>query len=50
MSKSRQTGAQTITALKQMEAGRTAEDVACEYRIVRHGFFSAVARSSDSVP
>ena len=36
MSKSRHTEAQIITALKQVEAGRTAEDVAREQGVSKH--------------
>jgi putative transposase len=36
MSKSRDTEAQIIAALKQMQAGRTTKDVAREYEVSKH--------------
>ncbi len=36
MSRSRHTEAQIITALKQVEAGRTADDAAREYGVSKH--------------
>lgn len=40
MSRSKQTKAQMITALKQVEAGRTAEDVAREYGVSKHTIYA----------
>ena len=40
MSKSRHTEAQIITALKQVEAGRTAEDVAREQGVSKHTIYA----------
>jgi putative transposase len=40
MSKSRHTEAQMITALKQVDAGRTAEDVAREYGVSKHTIYA----------
>jgi hypothetical protein len=40
MSKSRHTEAQIVAALKQVEAGRTAEDMAREYGVSKHTIYS----------
>lgn len=40
MSRSKHSEAQIITALKQVEAGRTAEDVAREYGIRKHMIYA----------
>ena len=40
MSKSRHTEVQIIAALKQVEAGRTAEDVAREYGVSKHTIYA----------
>jgi hypothetical protein len=40
MSRSNHTEAQMIGALKQLETGRTAEDVAREVGVSKHGSFS----------
>jgi len=40
MSRSKHTEAQMITAPKQVEAGRTAEDVAREYGVSRHTVYA----------
>ena len=44
MSKSRHTEAQIIGALKQMEAGRKAEDVAREMGVSRHTMYAWKAK------
>ena len=44
MTKSRHTEAQMIKALKQMEAGCTAEDVAREYGISKHTIYAWKAK------
>jgi putative transposase len=44
MSKSRHTEAQIITALKQVEAGRTAEDVARECGVSKHTIYAWKAK------
>jgi putative transposase len=44
MSKSRHTEAQIIAALKQVEAGRTAEDVAREQGVSKHTIYAWKAR------
>ena len=44
MSKSRHTEAQIITALKQVEAGRTAEDVAREQGVSKHTIYAWKAK------
>jgi putative transposase len=40
MSKSRHTEAQIIAALKQVEAGRTADDVAREHGVSKHTIYA----------
>lgn len=44
MSKSKHTEAQIITALKQVEAGRTADDVAREYSVSKHTIYAWKAK------
>jgi putative transposase len=44
MNKSRHTEAQIITALKQVEAGRTAEDVAREQGVSKHTIYAWKAK------
>jgi putative transposase len=44
MSKSRHTEAQMIGALKQLEAGRTAEDVAREVGVSKHTIYAWKAK------
>jgi putative transposase len=44
MSKSKHSEAQMITALKQVEAGRTAEDVAREYGVSKHTIYAWKAK------
>jgi putative transposase len=44
MSKSRHTEAQMVAALKQMEAGRRAEDVAREVGVSKHTLYSWKAK------
>jgi len=44
MSRSKHSEAQIITALKQVEAGRTAEDVAREYGVSKHTIYAWKAR------
>jgi putative transposase len=44
MSKSRHTEAQIIAALKQVEAGRTSEDVAREYSVSKHTIYAWKAK------
>lgn len=44
MSKSRHTGAQIIGALKQLEAGRKAEDVAREEGVSKHTIYAWKAK------
>lgn len=44
MSKSRHTEAQIIAALKQVEAGRTAEDVAREQGVSKHTIYAWKAK------
>ena len=44
MSKSRHTEAQIIAALKQVEAGRTAEDVAREQGVWKHTIYAWKAK------
>ena len=44
MSKNRHTEAQMITALKQLEAGRTVEDVAREYGVSKHTIYAWKAK------
>lgn len=44
MSRSRHTEAQMVAALKQMEAGRKAEDVAREYGISKHTLYAWKAK------
>ncbi len=44
MSRSRHTEAQIITALKQVEAGRTAEDVAREQGVSKHTIYAWKAK------
>ena len=44
MSKSKHTEAQMITALKQIEAGRTTEDVAREYGVSKHTIYAWKAK------
>lgn len=44
MSKSKHSEAQIITALKQVEAGRTAEDVAREYGVSKHTIYAWKAK------
>ena len=46
MSKSRHTEAQIIAALKQVEAGRTAEDVAREQGVSKHTIYAWKAKYS----
>jgi putative transposase len=40
MSKSKHTEVQMITALKQVEVGRTADDVAREYGVSKHTIYA----------
>ena len=40
MARSKHSEAQMITALKQVEAGRTAEDVAREYGVSKHTIYA----------
>lgn len=40
MARSKHTEAQMITALKQVEAGRSAEDVAREYGVSKHTIYA----------
>jgi putative transposase len=44
MSKSRHTEAQIIAALKQVEAGRTAEDLAREHGVSKHTIYAWKAK------
>ena len=44
MSKSKHTEAQMISALKQLEAGRKAEDVAGEYGVSKHTIYAWKAK------
>ena len=44
MSKSKHTEAQMITALKRVEAGRKAEDVAREYGVSKHTIYAWKAK------
>ena len=44
MSKSKHTEAQMISALKQLEAGRKAEDVAREYGVSKHTIYAWKAK------
>ena len=44
MSKSKHSEAQIITALKQVEAGRTADDVAREYGVSKHTIYAWKAK------
>lgn len=44
MSKSKHSGAQIIEALKQVDAGRRAEDVAREYGISKHTIYGWKAK------
>ena len=44
MSKSKHTESQIIAALKQVEAGRTAEDVAREYGVSKHTIYAWKAK------
>jgi len=44
MSMSKHTEAQMITALKQVEAGRTADDVAREYGVSKHTIYAWKAK------
>ncbi len=46
MSKSRHTEAQIIASLKQVEAGRTAEDVAREHGVSKHTIYAWKAKYS----
>ena len=45
MSRSKHTEAQIIAALKQVEAGRSTEDVAREQGLSKHAIYGQVARS-----
>jgi putative transposase len=50
MSKSKHTEAQMISALKQLEAGRKAEDVAREYGVSKHTIYAWKAKYGGSEP